>query len=119
MPSVAFWATADYILAYTTPELFHDPPEQLFWVGVTDLRGGMFYHDGTFHHVAKAYRDQHVGVFIRRRGCGLFSLRFVEIRFKIVEYGMRVRSCFLFWDRVPYFLGLAFPFLNDAEAKLS
>ena len=32
---------------------------------------------------------------------------------------MLIGSCLLFLDKVPRFLGLAFPFLYDAEAKLS
>ena len=41
------------------------------------------------------------------------------VRFKVIEDSVIIGSCLLFWDRVPRFLGLAFPFLNDAEAKLS
>ena len=32
---------------------------------------------------------------------------------------MLIGSCLLFWDKVPRFLGLAFSYLTDTEAKLS
>ena len=47
--------------------------------------------------VANAHRNRHVHALVRQRIGRLFSLRAVVKRVKIIENGIRVRFCLLFW----------------------
>ena len=86
---------------------------QLIRVGLADMRGL------AFKCVATVHRNCHMGVFIRERYRDLVFLRFVLVRFEIIEDCLRMSSCFLFWPNVLCFMTIAPPFLNDTVASLS
>ena len=57
--------------------------------------------------------------FIRERYRDLVFLRFVLVRFEIIEDCLRISSSFLFWPNVLCFMIIALPLLNDTVASLS
>ena len=58
------------------------------------------------------HRNRYMSVFVREKGSDFIFLRFVMIRFKIIEDRVRVSSRFLFWQNVLCFLVFALPFLD-------
>ena len=89
-----------------------ESPYQLIQVFDADM------HGLPFKRVAKANQNGHVCGFIRERGRGLVPLRYVEVRFEIIEDGVGVSSRLLFWQGVSRSLGLELPFLDDSIARL-
>ena len=87
--------------------------DQLIRVGLANMRGL------AFKCVATVYRNWHMGVFIRERYRDLVFLRFVLVRFEIIEDCLRISSSFLFWPNVLCFMIIALPLLNDTVASLS